>query len=344
MSDEEKTEAEVADYSPVRIETLRPSCPFTFDLYVKVNEKYIHYVKKGDDLGEDRIEKFKLIEKLKEKDVQRLFVHSRDKETYNKFIDVSIEEVVSAPEMEVDERMNAISEIAQQAIEVAFNDELSREAFQMTEKAATGLRKVVQENPKALKNIFGDKKKSSGQTMDVVLDHCKNVAALAVRMAFASGFRGEDLDDISTAALMHDIGLTTLKKDEIDILFFRPEKIMSTDDKRLYQMHVKDGVAMLEKKEFVNPKIIALVKAHEETVSGDGYPERKKDMNKLEQILALCNCYEKKVTAYKMSPIEAFKNLQINDVGRYPLELIKRLKDILESEEVFSLAPPKKEK
>lgn len=322
-------------YSPINIDVIRSDCPLNFDLYIRVNEKFILYIRKNDGIEEDRLEKLKQILKLKEKDVDRLFTTEEGQEKFINYVEESVEKIVEDPKMPKDEQAEAILEIVQNAVEVVYADPMSVQAYQMAEKAAKGLRKLVKENPVVLKNIFNQKK---GRNTDSIEAHCRNTAALAVKIAFSMGFRGDDLDNLGAAALIHDIGHVNLKKEEQEILFKRPISRFSPDDKRQYQPHVQHGVQMISSKPFVNEKIINLVAKHEEKLGGNGYPNKVGNLELLEQVLSFSNNFDKRINVQKQTPSQAFKEIQMEEMGNYDLKLFQKLRELLMAEDIFNSA------
>lgn len=318
-------------FTPVRIDILRANCPFTFDLYVKVADKFILYVRRGDDIEEERLQKFMQIQKLKEKNVDRLFLTVEDNEKLVDYVEKDLEEIIEDKNMPLDEQAQAAMEIVQNAVEVMFNDPTSVLAFKMADKAAKGLRKVVQNNPKALKQVFNKK----GRQTDSVEAHCKSTATLALKLAFSIGYRGEDLDNLGAAALLHDVGHVNLKKEEQELLFKRPGERFSPDDKRIYSAHVNHGVQIVSNKPFVNPKIIELIQQHEEKLKGNGYPAQLEKLDLLSQILGICNQFDKRFSVQKMDVAAAFKDLQVSEMGNYDLKLFQKLRELLMAEDLF---------
>jgi HD superfamily phosphodiesterase len=77
----------------------------------------------------------------------------------------------------------------------------SEAAFSMTQSSAKGLRRLILENPDTLKKIFGKKNKDS----ELRIKHSLNVCALSVKLASALRHKNDDLDDLGTAALIHDL-------------------------------------------------------------------------------------------------------------------------------------------
>lgn len=322
---------DASKFTPITLDIIRPNCPFDFDLYVKVNEKFILYIPKGEGINDDQHSKIEQILKLKEKNVDRLFITSEGEQAFENMVDADIDEAVNNEELPVDDKMKIIEEIAATSIEVVYTDPESPMAYKLTEKSAQGLRKVVQDNPKALKKIYAKK----GRDTEVVQTHSKNVASLSLRLAFSLGFRNEDLDNLGAAALLHDVGLKNLSQDEIDILFKRPPKMMGGDDKRIYQCHSKDSADIVRKNPKFNDEIATLVENHEEKLQGQGYPAKLQKLEPLQQILNLVNHFDKRVSCYGMKPVEAFKDLQLNETGNFDLSLLKKLKEVCEAEGIF---------
>lgn len=318
-------------FTPVRIDILRPNCPFSFDLFVRVAEKYILYVRRGDDIEAERLQKFIQIQKLKEKNVDRLFITIEDNEKLADYIEKDLVEIIEDGDMPVDDQAKAAMEIVQNAVEIVFNDPTSVVAFKMADKAAKGLRKLVQDNPQVLKQIFLKK----GRQTDTIEAHCVSTAALSLKLAFSIGYRGDDLDNLGAAALLHDVGLINLKKEEQELLFKRPSDRFSPDDRRIYATHVEQSLKIVAKKPYVNPKIVELIKQHEEKLKGNGYPEQLEKIDLLSQILGICNQFDKRVSVQKMDTAPAFKDLQVLEMGNYDLKLFQKLRELLMAEDLF---------
>lgn len=310
-------------YSPIRPTTLRANVTLTFDVYLSVGEKYILYIKNGDHLDQHQMEK---IEKLKDQKVDRVFIADAQFDDYEKFISKLLESAKAIPsEMPVDEKVEIIEESTLTAMESLEKNPDSKVAYKMTEKAANSLRFIVAKNPSALKKIFG--RKAVGN--ELVMKHCFNVCAFACEYAEMLGFEDKDLDNLGTAALVHDLSITQFKLDDRN-LFKKKIELFSTDEKRFYKEHAEKSVSMLKSKPYVNKDVLQLVLKHEEKISGQGL-NGDKDMTKLQQILSLVNIYDKKVTVYGMEHVEALQEVFETEVGNYELEYLKKLKTFAEA-------------
>ena len=99
--------------------------------------------------------------------------------------------------------------------------------------------------------------------------HSIRVAALALRIADAMGLSPKRLNDIETAAMLHDIGKIEAVYTEI---LGKPDHL--TDEEReIIESHVTKGVELLEQLSSFPTEVVAGVRGHHERVDGRGYPE-----------------------------------------------------------------------
>jgi HD-GYP domain-containing protein (c-di-GMP phosphodiesterase class II) len=308
------------NFTPLRISTIKPLRNLNFELYIFFKEQYLKYSEKGNSIPE---EKYK---KLREQKVAKFYILDHDEPEYRKFIDDLLNETIKDPNVKLEDKLNISEGAATTAMERMQEDPGNIGAYKMTQSAAKGLRAIVEGNPDALKSIFGRKAIDS----EMLTKHSLNVCALATKLAKLLKHSEEEIDNIATAALLHDIGITKLKKEEQD-LFKKDIKKFNMDDKRVYSIHVKNVTDILNEKPYVNKEIIALITSHEEKLSGSG-PLRLKKLTPLQEILSLVNSYDKRVSVQGKTAVEAIKEIQIDELGNYTLDLLKSFKKILADE------------
>lgn len=308
------------DFTPLRISTVKPERSLTFDLYIFFKEQYLCYVKRGAQISPDKYTK------LKVQKVAKFFITEADEVNYQKFLDSLLSETLSNPNINVDEKVTMVEGAATSAVERMQKNPSSESAYRMTENAAKSLREVITKNPEALKKIFGKKVEKN----EDIIKHSLNVCALSVKIAENCRCSDEELDDLGTAALIHDIAVPQLNKNDIE-LFYKPKKLLSNDDKRVYYLHCKDAMTLLQEKPYVNKNILELVANHEETLAGTG-PNKKKKLSKLEEILSMVNNYDKRIISNKTTPMQTLKDMMIDEIGNYSLEMLNELKKVLQNE------------
>lgn len=308
------------DFTPLRITTVKPLRELTFDLYIYFKDQYLCYSKRGEQLTQDKFVK------LKTQKIAKFFITEADETNYQKFLDVLLDETLSNPNVDVDEKVSMAEGAAGSAVERMQQNPGSESAYKATEKAAKSMRQVILNNPDALKKIFGKKVEKNEE----IIKHSLNVCALSVKLAEIKKLSEKEMDDIGTAALIHDIGITNMNKTDIE-LFYKPKKDLSNDDKKIYYNHCKDAATLLQDKPYVTPAIMELVINHEEVLSGLG-PNKKKKLSLSEEILSLVNNYDKRTITNKTTPAQTLKDMMIDELGNYDLQLLNEFKKVLHSE------------
>jgi len=307
-------------YTPLRISTIKPERELTFDLYIYFKETYLKYHEKGSGIDEEKYGK------LRKQKIAKFYITEEDEPHYQAFLDKLLEDTMADPNVSVDDKVNMVDGACSTAIERMQEEPESEAAYKMTNKAAKSLRQVVEQNPEALKKIFGKKASEA----DLIIKHSLNVSALSLKLGQKMKLNETQLDNIATAGLIHDVGITRLNKQDQE-LFKKEKEKYTNDDKRIYGLHVKDAVAALKDKPWVNDDVMELVLNHEEVLSGLG-PNKKKNLSTSEMILSLVNTYDKYILTKECTPSEAIKDLMINELGNYELDLINKFKEVLKSE------------
>ncbi len=86
------------------------------------------------------------------------------------------------------------------------------------------------------------------------------------------GLRRKDLELLSQALLLKDLGKTRLPQDILSL----PENQLNSEQRIIYKKHVAMTVKLVQQIEGVNPKVLPLIAAHAERYDGTGYPRQLK--------------------------------------------------------------------
>ena len=309
-------------YTPVRITTIKAERQVPFPVYIFFKDQYLEYVQQGKAIEK---EKYK---KLRRQKITKFFILGKDEGLYQKFLDSFLEETLNSPDTSLDDKAEAVTGQSETAIERLQIDPGNQTNFDMTRKAAKNLQKLIFENPESLKRIFGQDSESGP-----IVQHCINVAAMSVKFALKNKVTEEELDWLSTAALMHDIGVMQMEKESQD-LFYKPKNDFEGHEKIKYFEHCKGVVKILAEKPYINAQVIELIENHEENLQGSG-PHKKSKLSKVQEILSMVNSYDKKIITKKIPPETAIKEMMIDELGNYNLALLTNFKSFLKEEKVI---------
>ncbi len=307
------------EYIPLKITTVKANTQLTFDLYIFFKDQYLCYTPQGEMIDEEKLVK------LINQDITDFFIPEDQIDNVTVFLDEAIQMALCKEGITEDESVSLMEGVASTAIE-QMQKNPTEKSYNMTQKAAKGLRDLITQNPSALKRLFGKKSKESDQ----IINHCINVCGLATKLGEHIRLPDADIDDLATAALIHDIGLTQAEP-EIVKLFEQDVDQLETGLKFEYYKHTKNSSALLSEKPFISKQVEELVQFHEENLQGTG-PYKQTKLSPLQECLNLTNTYDKRVFTKKESPAEAYKAFQIDYIGMYNLELIKRFELVLKEE------------
>ncbi len=307
------------DYVPIRLRTLVPNVPLTFDIYIKLSERYLLYVRSGDDIELQRLQR------LQSKKVKQLFIPDDAETLYQKFLDHALIEAANNTQMTAVDRAATTADVASTAMEELHADPESLATFQRLEKAAQGIVQVIGKKTDVLKEFYTVNQDSS---VDVLFQHAMNVASLASCLGEFLQFSMEELENLSIAAMLLDVGIVKMPSGA-KRLFTTPYEEFTKEDWEIYRDHPKLGSEMLNGKTYINREILEIINDHEERKSGNGFPRGTTTTTKYLQIIGICECYDRIVTCLGKSHKEALDEIQINQLGNFDLELIKSFKKLL---------------
>jgi two-component system, cell cycle response regulator len=132
-----------------------------------------------------------------------------------------------------------------------------------------------------LLGVLGEREQALG-------DHATDVADWARRVGHALGLEGEQLDDLTRAAELHDIGKAAIP----DVVLNKPGPL--TDDEWAFmRQHTLIGERILNRAPALRA-VGALVRASHERVDGGGYPDGLvgDDIPLGARIIAVCDAYD----------------------------------------------------
>jgi len=306
-------------YTGIRVSTLRGDQKINFNVFIKIDEKYIMYLREGDSFEGDRLKR------LKEKRLKRLYILQEHEEQYRKYLQQNID---SAYDSKSGKSLEIRAEIIQGAQQANVEEVMDNPGDQFAyEQAKSGIEKFFH---------FLDNEQAAAQHIlklenldHNIAHHGVMVATLAQSLAKKIGFHDEkQLQLMGLGALLHD-----LEHFHSSLKIVKPLSLMSPDELKLYKQHPRLGAQRAQDKKHFDSLVIKIIMQHEETIDGKGFPQglMENQIDPMVLLVACANYVDRLVTFEGVSRSDAAKELMMKGVGRYPLEHLKALNQILKT-------------
>lgn len=306
------------EYVSIRVSTLRGDQPIDFDAYVKINDKYILYLRKGDSFEGTRLKR------LKEKKLKKMFITQDVEEHYRNYLKKNIEVAYdNNSNKSIETRSEIIQGHQQSNTEAVFENPEDQAAYDETKKSAGEYVQFLLANSAAVTSVL-----KIENTDKNIAHHGVSVATLSVSLAQKLKVDPKVISLLSLGALLHDIG-----HHESSLNIQRKLTEFSADELKTYKEHPAVGAAKVRDKKHFDQMVIKIINEHEELLDGKGYPNklRDKQIDPLSIIVGTANAYDRLITFESVPKQDAAKNLMIEKVGAYPLTHLQHIVEIAKS-------------
>lgn len=306
-------------HTSIRVSTLRGDQKINFNVFVKINDKYIMYLREGDSFEGDRLKR------LKEKRLKKMFILEDHEDLYRQYLQQNIE---AAYDSKSEKTLETRSEIIQGAQQANAEEVMDNPGDQFAyEQAKVGVEKFFQ---------FLEREQSAAQHIlkldnldQNIAHHGVMVATLAQTLAKKLGLVDEkQLQLMGLGALLHD-----LEHFHSPIKIAQPLDSMSPEELKIYKDHPRLGAEKAQDKKHFDPLVTKIVMQHEETIDGKGFPQglMENQIDPMVLLISCCNYADRLVTFEGISRPNAAKQLMLTGVGRYPLGHLQALSQILQT-------------
>lgn len=304
------------DYVSIRVSTLRGDQKIDFNAYVKINEKMILYLRRGDSFEGDRLKR------LKDKKLRKMYILTDEENSYRSYLKKNIETAYdNSSNKDIQTRAEIIQGSQQSNAEEVFENPDNVESYNYAKDAAGKYVNFIMSNAQAMSSIMNIE-----NTDKNIAHHGVTVATLSIALAQKLGINDTKKTQLLTlGAILHDYG-----HHNSPLNLNQPLDTMSAEDKDLWSKHPTEGAAKVQDKKHFDQTVINIIAQHEETINGAG-PKglREKDQDPLAIIVSSANAMDRLITFEGIPKAEAAKKMMIDHVGKHPLQHIQMLNDIL---------------
>jgi putative nucleotidyltransferase with HDIG domain len=321
MSDKASTNN--TDFTKINISTLRPNKPLSFDVFVNIAGKYLHYIHQGDPFETDRMQR------LRKKSIRTVFIRKDDEKSYQTFIESVLKEIAIGKDLSSEQKSEALIGHSKAAVQDMFIAPEKKENFVRTQQLAMISVKHLMDSQDSLKEMLTLENFDKG-----IHQHSVNVASIAVGLAASLGAPEATCQMVAMGALLHDIGKASLPEHLQQGIF--DLAALSEDDRKKHEAHCQVGADILATKKYVSKDVIQLILTHEEQVGGRGFPNKPKKLDDIAQAIGLANLYDKYVTYGGQDHKQAYETVKALQPAPFSDDLILGLKDVLVANKLYT--------
>lgn len=309
-------------YLPIRLSTLRSEIELGFNVYVQLPHKILLYARAIDDLENYRIGY------LKKKKVRKLYINDSEEAKYQDYIDRCLNATINDESVSLEEKADLVVGAGEATAERIYEDPHSKKSYDAAQNTAASLISVLGQNDELLKGIFDHQ--GDGESTDEykMQKHSVNTSSLCISFSESLGLAKESIEFLGVAGLFHDAAYTTYDETEKK-LFFKEVSQMSAPELTSYKEHPKRGGEILQDKEFASAEVIDLILAHEEKRGGNGFPNKLPNLTAEQEVLSICAFYGREVTCLGKERSAVLDDFNINQLGNYDLEVMKKFKSFV---------------
>jgi HD-GYP domain-containing protein (c-di-GMP phosphodiesterase class II) len=305
-----------SQYLKIKLTSLHPSTPLTFNVSVLINNHFTLYLKAGD-----KIDALK-IQMLQSRNQNELFyVHLNEWEFYKKFIQDTLTSSTVTP---ID-KAHVLRESSLALIEELFEHPDVNVALNNSKPVIQNFINFMQGEPEAMGHLIG----LSGHDF-YTYNHSLDVSIYALGLGQILGFKDKDLEELGIAALLHDIGKRNIT---LDILC--KKGTLNPDEWSVMQQHTHFGLVILNQNPDISDAIKAACFEHHESFIGNGYPQRisGQEIHPYARIVALCDTYDAMTTqrSYNtpLNPYDALRMMKDQLANKFDPNMLKAMYSVL---------------
>lgn len=301
-------------YLMIRLHSIIPEAPIPFDIFVRIDNKQVHYLRAGDHLTASKL---KL---LGEKAAHRFSIQTCDKPLYKDYIRNGL----NSEELEIKNKALILRESSLSLVEELFESPDVNQALNGSKEIIKNFVEFMDYDAKSMVHLVGL------STHDFyTYNHSLDVGIYSLGLGQVIGYSGDELQGLGEGALLHDIGKRQVSVD----IICKPGPL---DDLEWAQMrrHPYYGLQILDDYH-ISEDIKACCFEHHENTLGNGYPQglQGHEIHPMARIISITDTYDALTTQRSYNrpklPTEALEFMMEKLSGRYDKDFLKAMYSIL---------------
>lgn len=305
---------EQKDCFRIRINSIHPSTPIPFDIFININNKLVHYLRAGDSLSIEKILNF-------EAKAQDLFyVPLSDRQKYKDYIHNRI----SSPQLSSIEKAVVLRESSIALVEELFESPDIASALQESRQIIDNFVELIDEEPEAMSHLI-----SLSSHDFYTYNHSLDVSIYSLGLGKVAGYSRLDLKELGEGALFHDIG-----KRNVDVNIITKSGPLNDVEWAQMQKHPQYGLQVLNEYD-VAEGVKAACFEHHESFLGNGYPQQLEgdEIHPMARVVAITDTYDalttKRTYNNPMTPKDAVNFMTSKLQSKYDPDLLQAMSTVM---------------
>lgn len=296
----------------IRVSTILPTRPISFDIFIMINGRYVHYLRPGEALKAEKIAS------LDRADI--FFVPESQRQAYKRYVFDRMNE----GDLDAKVKAQILRESSVTLAEEIFEQPNVEQALSDSKELINNFIGFMEQEPEGMAHLI-----SLSSHDFYTYNHSLDVGIYSLGLGQAAGYAKEDLLELGRGALFHDIGKRNVN---VDIIC----KAGPLNDVEWAQMqkHPQFGLKILSDYG-CSEAMKACCFEHHESFLGNGYPQSLTgpEIHPMARVVAICDTFDALTTkrSYNqpMSPKDAVEFISGKLGNRYDPDLLNALNSIL---------------
>jgi HD-GYP domain-containing protein (c-di-GMP phosphodiesterase class II) len=244
--------------------------------------------------------------RLLDHDVRTVYIRADERDQYAHYLEQNIGAVLANPEVPTRKKASLLYSVTKHAVHDAFEEPRAQTIMPRTKRLASETVDFVLRSDRALVQLA-----SVMATDYYTYTHSINVCVFAVALAHRLGVSRDDIGDLATGALLHDLGKSLIPRELLTRVGPLNEEEMET-----MRGHVLLGEQLLAEHGGIGPLGMFAVSLHHEKLNGAGYPRRLRGdaIHLFGRVAAIADCFDAMTTnrTYQraFSPFDALQRMR----------------------------------
>lgn len=302
------------NYVKIRLSCIHPTQPVPVDIFVIINDKYVHYLRAGDYMRNDRLMFFE------RKAPDQFFIRGQDKAAFQQFLKAEL----LSDNLRPNEKAFILRESSMAIVEDLFETNDMQKAMDNSKTVVADFIDFLGTFPGEMSNLLG---LSSHDFY--TYNHSLDVSIYSIGLGRLVGYEGQDLFELGQGGLFHDIGKKFIS---LDIIC----KAGALTDEEWVEMqkHPGYGLSILSEHK-TSEAIKASAFEHHENFMGGGYPQGLSglEIHPMARVVAVADTYDalttKRSYSEPMMPLDALELMKTKLVKKFDPELLRALEEIM---------------